>query len=130
MAYKQLFKNNEPLGDHVKAYLQENKEPDSKQTNLSKELFNVDNNDNLDLKTDLEMLELLYLNAMKVDDLILKKYHLKPLFNSFVTTHERHKISLDRKARSEFVITNKAQSDEGAILDTMSKVDLLTHDKK
>lgn len=78
---------------------------------------NVDNSlelfkeGDLTLRTDLIQKEVILLNALSVDNHILRnQLFLGPdeecIFDVFIRSFKRHKISLDRKSRSEFVNIN------------------------
>lgn len=70
------------------------------------ELFEA-NNENVDLRTDLSISEILILNAMYFNSKFLEKKGLKPLYIGFLSKYMRFKISVDRKSRGEFVDINK-----------------------
>lgn len=70
------------------------------------ELFEA-TNENVDLRTDLSIGEILILNAMRINSQFLKERINYPLYNGFIDSYLRLKISLDRKSRIEFVDINK-----------------------
>lgn len=80
----------------------------------AKSIFSVDT-DNLELKTELKIREIVILNNLKMNDVFLVNRGLSPVFSEFIKSYERLKISLDRKSRGEFVSINKQNTTEDAI---------------
>ena len=78
----------------------------SEKENTFIELFEA-TAENVDLRTDLSISEILILNSMYINSKFLEKLGLKPLYSGFLDKYMRLKISLDRKSRGEFVDINK-----------------------
>lgn len=70
------------------------------------ELFEANKQD-VDLKTDLTIFEIIIINKLRVDNIFLDDKMKFPLFDDFLDNYLRLKISLDRKSRMEFVDINR-----------------------
>lgn len=73
---------------------------------VSLELFSS-NSDGVTLKTDLNDKEVFLANNILIDGELIKKDLGFDLYGSFLENFKRHKVSRDRKSRSEFVDVNK-----------------------
>ena len=100
----------------------------SKESVNSKAIFEAEN-DNLDLKTELSIQEIVILNKLEMNNLYLKSKGIKPVFAEFIKNYERLKISLDRKSRGEFVNLNKSNNTDD-ILNGMSNLSNISGAKK
>lgn len=66
------------------------------------ELFEA-KDDNVDLRTDLELPEIIVLNKLRTFIIFLKERDLDTMYTQFFTSYLRLKISNERKSRGEFV---------------------------
>jgi len=106
---------NEDLKDKVNPIDEYfNKIETSRDSVNAKNIFSADN-ENLELKTELKIREIVILNNLKMNDIFLTNRGLSPVFSEFIKSYERLKISLDRKSRGEFVSINKQNTTEDAI---------------
>lgn len=62
------------------------------------------------LKTDLINKEMVLVNALHVENKLIKESLGFDVFGEFLSSFKRHKVSLDRKSRSEFVDVNLRNS--------------------
>jgi hypothetical protein len=115
------------MSNHIEEYFAEASQ--SKEVLTSKELFRAKPED-VDIKTDLSIQEIVLINKLKFNNELLKQAGLVPVYNNFLEHYLRLKISLDRKSRGEFVDMNRGQGKTEDILDTMSKVSNITQSKK
>lgn len=106
-----LDKEEAVLDDKIKAldnpineYINEN--PDGEST--FQDLFEA-TNDNVDLRTDLTIQEIVVVNKIKVVDKFIKEKISSFVYNDFLHYYLRFKISLDRKSRGEFVDINRKE---------------------
>lgn len=81
----------------------ENIETGSKNNGI--ELFRDDSKD-IDLKTDLTHTEHVIVSCIATDNEFIKRDLGFDLYGEFLNQFRRHKVSLDRKSRSEFVQVN------------------------
>lgn len=76
--------------------------------NHSLELFKDDKKGDIALKTDLKDKELVLVVALMTENELIKKdLGDFDLFGDFLNQFRRHKVSLDRKSRIEFVESNR-----------------------
>jgi hypothetical protein len=115
------------MSNHIEEYFADASQ--SKEVLTSKELFRADR-DNVDIKTDLSIQEIVLVNKLIFNNALLKDAGLIPVYQEFINSYLRLKISLDRKSRGEFVDMNRGQQKTEDILDTMSKVSNITGAKK
>lgn len=115
------------MSDHIEEYFAETSQ--SKEVLTSKELFKAAKED-VDIKTDLSIKEIVLINKLMFNNEMLRKRGLKPVYNDFLHNYMRLKISLDRKSRGEFVDMNRGQARTDDVLDAMSKVSNITGVKK
>jgi len=94
--------------NHIEEYFQDHKE--SSEERASRQIFT--GGKDVDIKTDLDMKEISYINAMKMNDEFLKSRKLTPVFSYFYNNYLRLKISKDRKSRGEFVQINSQDKSE------------------
>lgn len=99
----------EKTNPHIEEYFARNEE--DAQTKASRELFKGDDDD-IDLRTELNGEEIYYINAMKMYDTVLNSHGLNSIFAKFYNTYFRLKVSKDRKSRGEFVSVTKADRSE------------------
>lgn len=109
------------MSNHIEEYFA--KIEGSKEAFHSRELFKADIND-VDLKTDLGIKEIVLINKLLYNDELLSKKGLISPFKSFIYKYLRLKISLDRKSRAEFVNVNKTDKTEEAtgLLSNLSNI--------
>jgi len=69
---------------------------------LGKEIFKA-NNEDVDIKTDLNTKEIYHINALKMIDKMLEEHGVGNVYNIFYDDYFRLKISKDRLSRGEFV---------------------------
>ena len=119
--------NAKRMSDHIEEYFAETSQ--SKEVLTSKELFRASKED-VDIKTDLSIQEIVLINKLKFNNMLLKQAGLTPVYDEFLQDYLRLKISLDRKSRGEFVDMNRGQSKTDDVLDAMSKVSNITGAKK
>ena len=100
-----MNKENKPV-NHIEEYLKQQEE--NPKVKSSKELFTAKKED-IDLKTDLTIEEIHYINVLMVNDEFLKSKGLKPVFKIFYEEFMRLKVSLNRQSRGEFVRINTEQ---------------------
>ena len=115
------------MSNHIEEYFAESSE--AKEVLTSKELFRAEPED-VDIKTDLGIQEIVLINKLKYNDIFLKSIGLEPIYKGFLNNYLRLKISNERKSRAEFVDMNRGQGKTEDILDTMSKVSNITGAKK
>ena len=115
------------MSNHIEEYFAESSQ--SKEVLTSKELFRA-NPEDVDIKTDLGIQEIVLINKLKYNDIFLKSIGLESIYKDFLNNYLRLKISNDRKSRGEFVDMNRGQGKTEDILDTMSKVSNITGAKK
>jgi len=102
-------KINAKLPDHIDEYF--TKIEGSSQAFHSRELFKADPLD-VDIKTDIDELQVIDLNKLAWNDHFLKSRKLKPVFQVCIDGFMRKRISLDRKSRGEFVSVNRQDNME------------------
>ena len=94
----------------------------------SKQIFSADDDD-VDIKTDLSISEIYYLNAMIMYDEVLNHYGIGEIFSSFYKPYFRLKISKDRQSRGEFVkISSQDKSED--VVNTIKSAGSIMGDKK
>lgn len=103
MAEKKV-KENEVLEEYFTS-LEENEK-----NSASNQIFSGE--EDVDLKTELDMKEIARVNAMIVNDNFLNSRGIPSVFDMYYNPYFRLKISLNRKSRGEFVSINKASSPE------------------
>lgn len=79
---------------------------DKGKENTFLDLFEADH-DNVDLRSDLTIQEIVIINKLIVDNSFLNEKLGFNLFDEFLEHYLRLKISLDRKSRGEFVDVNR-----------------------
>ncbi|MFW6130622.1 MAG: hypothetical protein ACOC56_05495 [Atribacterota bacterium] len=124
---KKRKKSSQKLPDHIEDYFAENE--GSKESINSRELFNAEN-ENIDLKTDLDKQAIPILAVLKFNDEFLKSRGLRPVFSQWVNPYMRLRISKERKSRGEFVSINKAGQDEKDFLEKTSNFKNILDSKK
>lgn len=123
---KQEAKITKKLPDNVEEYFAKNE--GSKEAFHSRELLRADKDDT-DLKTDLLIEEIKYINTLTYNDELLKSKGLKPAYKSYLDKYMRLKFSLDRKSRAEFVTVNKSNTTDEAV-NLASSISNITGAKK
>lgn len=95
---------------------------------ISKELFKAEKED-VDVKTDLSIHEIVLINKIHFMNDMLLDCKLDGIYTDFLNRYQRLKISLDRKSRGEFVSMNKGEtSDE--IVDKVSSISNIVSPRK
>lgn len=96
------------MPNHVQDYLASAE--GNKQQFHSRELFKVgEDNEDVDLKTEIDDVELTHINALKWNNKFLESKGLKPLFKPVIENFMRLKFSRLRGSRKEFTEINKGQ---------------------
>ena len=72
-------------------------------------LFEIDDKENVDLKTDLSTQEIVLINKIKMNDLFIKNNLGYSPYSEFLISYMRLKVSKDRKSREEFVDINRKE---------------------
>lgn len=109
------------LPNHIEKYFN-NK---SKSSNFI-ELLEAENN-NVDLRTDLSIEEIILVNTIILNGEFLKNRGLKNnIYERFINHYLRLKISKDRLSRQEFVTINKTDNNK----ETMEKLNTFANLKK
>jgi len=119
--------NRERMSNHIEEYFAEAGQ--SKEVLTSKELFRA-NKEDVDIKTELSDMEIVYLNILKVNQQDLISRGITDVYDSFINNYLRLKISKERKSRGEFVTMNTHANGKEDVLDTMSKISNITGAKK
>lgn len=119
-------KKKREMPNHVQEYFA--KTEGSSQAFHSRELFEA-RKDNVDVKTDLSIQEIVLINKLMFNNILLKRKKLKPIYEDFIYNYMRLKISLDRKSRGEFVSVNRGDKMEEAS-QLMSNLSNITNAKK
>ena len=115
-----------PLSDHIEEYFVQNET--NKDVLTSKELFRAEKHD-VDIRTDINLQEIVLINKLIFNNRHLKKCKLKGVYTDFIDEYLRLKISLDRKSRGEFVQMNsKNNTDE--VINKMSAISNVVGVKK
>lgn len=114
-------KKSDKMPNHIEEYFA--KHEGSKEAFHSRELFKADQ-ENVDIKTDLSIQEIVLINKLLYNNLLLVQKGLKPVYNNFIYQYLRLKISLDRKSRGEFVSVNRGDKVEEttALLSNLSNI--------
>lgn len=115
----------EKLSNHIEEYLI--KQEGNRDLIVGKEIFKAD--DNVDIKTDLNMQEISYINTLFYNNDLLVSKKLKPVYKDFLTNYMRLKISLDRKSRKEYVDVNRS-ADVSKMAQDLSNIKNITDVKK
>jgi len=115
------------MSNHIEEYFADASQ--SKEVLTSKELFKALPED-VDIKTDLSLQEIVLIGKLKFNNLLLKESGLNPVYTEFLQHYLRLKISLDRKSRGEFVDMNRSKTNTDDILDVTSKVSNIMGAKK
>ena len=124
---KTRISSNKPMSNHIEEYFADASQ--SKEVLTSKELFKALPED-VDIKTDLTLQEIVLIGKLKFNNLLLKESGLNPVYTEFLQHYLRLKISLDRKSRGEFVDMNRSKTNTDDILDVTSKVSNIMGAKK
>ncbi|MFW6377217.1 MAG: hypothetical protein ACOCZ5_01100 [bacterium] len=95
-----------PTNSHIEEYFKDNQE--SEKERASRQIFEADDS-NIDLKTDLDSVEIKHISTMKTNDTFLINRGLKPVFSLYYNEYLRLRVSKDRGSRKEFV---KLHSDD------------------
>lgn len=111
--------------NHIEEYFAQNET--NKDVITSKELFNADKN--LDIKTELNIQEIVLLNKISYYDQYLETQGLNPVFKNFLTGYQRFKISFERKSRTEFVNMNRGNNTE-EVIDKFSQLSTIKNTKQ
>lgn len=89
------------MPDHIEEYVIKNSQRSS-----FLDLFEA-KADDVDLKTDLTIHELILVNKIKCNNEYLKNHKLSSPYSYFLENYMRLKFSMDRKSRAEFVEINR-----------------------
>jgi hypothetical protein len=119
--------SNRPMSNHIEEYFAD--ATNGKEVLTSKELFKA-NPEDVDIKTDISIQEIVLINKLLFNNEILKEAGLKPVYKNFLNSYMRLKISLDRKSRGEFVDMNRSNQKPEDVLSTMSNVSNIMGAKK
>lgn len=92
------------LKNHIEEYLRK----EAKENNFI-ELFEVDENENLDLKTELNDEEIVLLNKIKINYEFLLGKRIDNIYKKYMDYFMRLKISKERRSRAEFVDVNRKE---------------------
>lgn len=111
--------------NHIEEYFAQNET--SKDVITSKELFNADKN--VDIKTELGMKEIILINKISYYNLYLKSKGLKPVYDDFLNSYQRLKISFERKSRAEFVNMNRGNNTD-EVIDKFSQLSTIKNNKQ
>lgn len=112
--------------DHIDEYFKNIE--GSREAIQSRELFTADNDD-IDLKTDLNNEEISHIAILKFNDSFLESKGIKPVFMNFFHDYMRLKVSKDRQSRGEFVKMNRKDDSED-VLSSASNLKNLMDSKK
>jgi len=115
------------LNDPLNKIFEQIKGSDS---DISLELFSNNNDtDDIALKTDLNQREFVITTAIvTLGPIIFSKIGYNP-YENFIREFKRHKVSLDRKSRAEFVAINQADTLDKN-LDKVANLKTLTDTRK
>jgi hypothetical protein len=91
-----------PLINPIEEYFKNNSD---KENNFI-ELFEA-NNENVDLRTDLSIQEIVIINKLIIIDNFIKEKVKSNIYDNFINHYLRLKISKDRLSRAEFVDINR-----------------------
>lgn len=109
------------MDNPIEEYLLSNTENNSNL--VSKELFSIDDDLDIDFKTDLNDNDIKNIASMSYNDLFLKRLGFKPIFRDYYIKLMRLRVSKNRLSRSEFVNINKMNNTD----DTLNKLSDLTN---
>ena len=123
--HKKVLKKEvvKPINNHVEEYF------DATGDNKSSELFRIEDNKDLDFKTDLDEEEIKLITSMFMTDQFLIKKGIGAVFESYYNKYLRLRVSKDRQGRGEFVSMN-SQEKTGDILDKLGNVTNIVGAKK
>lgn len=106
------------LSDPIENLIEKYSDSDS---NPSLELFKDDSSGDISLKTDLTNMEHVLVSAICTEnDLINKDIEDFNLYSCFLNHFRRHKLSLDRKSRFEFVESSRRPTPHDLLNDASS----------
>lgn len=116
-----MTEKRKQMPNHIQEYFA--KIEGSKEAFHSRELFKASRED-VDIKTDLSIQEIVLINKLLFNNELLKKSKLNPIYQDFLYNYMRLKISLDRKSRGEFVSINKVDHTDEAtnLLSNLSNI--------
>jgi len=89
------------LPNHIQEFVDNN--PDAEKF---LELFQATKKD-IDLKTELNVKELVIVNKIRIMSEFLISKKLSPIYSDYINSHMRLRVSTDRKSRGEFVDIHK-----------------------
>lgn len=118
--------NRNKMPDHIQEYFK-NKES-SKEAVQSRELFTADE-DNIDLKTDIDEKEIRKIATLTHNDKILESNGLNPIFSKYLIKIMRLKVSKERKSRAEFVGLSSTEVEDN-LKDLNKNLQPLTRNRK
>lgn len=98
-AWGEIMVENVKLPNHIEEYI--NKDTDKTP------FIDLFEEGEIDLKTDISMSEIIFLNALIYNNAFLISKNIPSPYADFIGSYLRLKVSLDRKSRQEFVIINK-----------------------
>jgi len=102
---------NKKTNNHIQEYFEDIKE--SSEERASRQIFSAEKD--VDIKTDLDMQEIGFINNMKLNDDFLISKGLKPVFSYYYNHYLRLKISKDRQSRGEFVRINSSDKTDSLV---------------
>ena len=97
------------LPSHIDEYFTDTQ---LQEQNHYKELFSADEQNDLDLKTEVTDEEIKALATLHFNDRFLKEIGVGKIFEGYTNKYLRLKISKDRKSRGEYVEINKKSREE------------------
>lgn len=83
------------------------------------ELFNA-SRDNVDLQTQLSETELRAIATLQTNDKFLNKKGVRNVYENYLNSFMRLKISLDRQSRKEYVEVNKNERDDATLMQRLT----------
>lgn len=108
----------EPLKDPIDSIFEDVK---SSNDQVSLELFRDDGHGEIALKTDLINKEHVLVTALMVENELIKEdLDDFDLYGDYLNQFRRHKVSLDRKSRTEFVEANRKPAPSDLLNETAS----------
>ena len=84
------------------------------QAKAGKQVFSADDED-VDIKTELNDVEIYNITALKMYDKILEDYGIGSIFDKFYNNYFRLKISRNRQSRGEFVKISSSDKSEDIV---------------
>jgi hypothetical protein len=105
---KDLVEQKKQL-NHIEEYY------DATTGNKSSELFRINEEEEIDLKTDLEENEIKLITAMFMTDNFLSEKGVGRVFEKYYNKYLRLRVSKDRQGRTEFVNMNRTENTDDVL---------------